>query len=225
MSVELDRSPIPLWDAYWSKTQNLASASPLIPIVRGLLGSAIRGAKVLEIGAGSGRDIVAVAMLGASAYANDRSEIARGLIAKRASIEGVSVELSSADLRSLDYAADTFDVVFSQGVLEHFDSVVGPLREQIRVTKPGGFIIVDVPGTFNPYTIYKHLMMILKRWPAGWECQYSPADLKRFGKTHDLELVRIYGWGEHSKWTQPLLGLLDRSPWLATCVGAVYRKC
>lgn len=220
----VDRSPIPLWDAYWSKTQNLTSASPLIPIVRDIMGSRIAGARVLEIGAGSGRDIVAVAKLGANAFANDRSEIARELIARRAESEGVSVELSAADLRSLDYESNNFDVVFSQGVLEHFESVDEPLREQIRVTKPGGYIIVDVPGTFNPYTVFKHLMMLLKRWPAGWECQYSPADLKRFAKTYDLELTRLYGWGEHSKRTQPVLGLLDRSPWLATCVGAVYRK-
>jgi len=224
MSVDVDRSPIGLWDAYWSKTQNLASASPLIPIIASVLGDRIATAKVLEVGAGSGRDIVALAKIGAAAYANDRSEIARHLVIERAASEGVAVELNADDLRALGYADATFDVVFSQGVLEHFTDIDAPLREQIRVTKRGGYIIVDVPQTFNPYTIYKQLMMFLKRWPAGWECQYSPADLKGFAKKYDLELVRLYGWGEHSKRTQPVLGLLDRSPWLATCVGAVYRK-
>jgi 2-polyprenyl-3-methyl-5-hydroxy-6-metoxy-1,4-benzoquinol methylase len=159
MSVDVDRSPIGLWDAYWSKTQNLASASPLIPIIASVLGDRIATAKVLEVGAGSGRDIVALAKIGAAAYANDRSEIARHLVIERAASEGVAVELNADDLRALGYADATFDVVFSQGVLEHFTDIDAPLREQIRVTKRGGYIIVDVPQTFNPYTIYKQLMM------------------------------------------------------------------
>ncbi|GAC1302054.1 MAG: hypothetical protein NVSMB19_10930 [Vulcanimicrobiaceae bacterium] len=224
MSVDVDRSPIGLWDAYWSRTQHLAPASPLIPVVAELFGDRITSAKILEVGAGSGRDIVALAKIGATTYANDRSEIARGLIAERAAAEGVTIELNEDDLRSLRYADGTFDLIYSQGVLEHFTSIEPAFREQIRVAKSGGYIIVDVPQTFNPYTVYKQLMMLLKRWPAGWECQYSPADMRRFGKQHGLELVRLYGWGEHSKLTQPILGLLDRSPWLATCVGAVYRK-
>jgi hypothetical protein len=30
---------------------------------------------------------------------------------------------------------------------------------------------------------------------------------KRIREKYDLELVRLYGWGEHSKRTQPVLGL------------------
>jgi len=79
----------------------------------------------------------------------------------------VSVTLNDDDLRKLSFENETFDVVYSQGVLEHFSSVHESLREQLRITKVGGYIVVDVPQTFNPYTIYQKLMMRLKRWPGG----------------------------------------------------------
>ncbi len=68
----------------------------------------------------------------------------------------MSVTLNDDDLRKLSFENETFDVVYSQGVLEHFSSVHESLREQLRITKVGGYIVVDVPQTFNPTPFTKN---------------------------------------------------------------------
>jgi SAM-dependent methyltransferase len=55
------------------------------------------------------------------------------------------------DARSLSYPNDSFDVAYSMSVLEHVQGENGDVRamsELIRVTKPGGLIMVTVP--FGP---------------------------------------------------------------------------
>jgi SAM-dependent methyltransferase len=52
------------------------------------------------------------------------------------------------DARSLEYEADSFDVVYSMSVIEHID---GPdaegqaIRELLRVLKPGGSLLLSLP--------------------------------------------------------------------------------
>jgi ubiquinone/menaquinone biosynthesis C-methylase UbiE len=42
---------------------------------------------------------------------------------------------------SLPYCANSFDVVLSIGLLEHFEEIRSPLQEQIRVLRPGGYFL------------------------------------------------------------------------------------
>jgi SAM-dependent methyltransferase len=51
------------------------------------------------------------------------------------------------DLRKMPLAEDTFDYVWCQYVLEYMSDVAGALAELIRVTRPGGRVVVsDVDG-------------------------------------------------------------------------------
>jgi SAM-dependent methyltransferase len=47
--------------------------------------------------------------------------------------------------QSLPFADNTFDVVFSLDVLEHVDDPMLSANELIRVLKPGGIMLVDIP--------------------------------------------------------------------------------
>jgi SAM-dependent methyltransferase len=219
-----DRSPIALWDAFWSANPTDQPPTPAVRRLIEALGPSVRGARVLELGAGTGRDIVAVARAGAQAYADDRSSEARAMIAERARSAGVEVTLCDADLRELPYDDGFFDAVYSVGLVEHFTDVDEVLREQCRVVRPGGLLAVDVPQTFHPWTVYKHLRMWRGTWPYGWETQYSLFDLRRFAKRHGLVLRKTYGWGEHLTRLGALLDPLDRTPLTAMCIGAIYQK-
>jgi len=221
---EEDRSPIALWDTFWSGDAKDLPASPVVRQIVRRLGPKLAGARVLEIGAGTGRDIVALARAGARAYADDRSSAAREKIAQRAAAEGVTVELCDADLRALPYPDEFFDVVYSVGVVEHFTAVGDVLREQRRIVRSGGMLIVDVPQTFNPWTLYKHLCMWRGRWAYGWETQYSLFDLRRFAREYGLRLKDVYWWGEHLTRLAPLLDVFDHTPLTAMCIGGVYEK-
>ena len=58
------------------------------------------------------------------------------------------------DALDLPFADESFDVVVSIGLLEHFEDVEPPIKEQYRVLKPGGlFIGYIVPG--EPDTLFR----------------------------------------------------------------------
>ena len=52
----------------------------------------------------------------------------------------------TADLESLPFKDETFDVIFTAGVLYYFPNLVNPLQELIRVLKSGGRFIAIEPN-------------------------------------------------------------------------------
>lgn len=96
----------------------------------------------------------------------------------------------------MSFADETFDVVFSQGVLEHFRDPDPVIAEQVRVMKKTGVLIVDVPQTYNPYTLFKKIRMWQGRWPYGWETQYSLPSLRKLARRHGLVATGVGSWGD-----------------------------
>ncbi len=108
------------------------------------------------------------------------------------------VKLILGDARKCPFEDGTFDVVFHQGLLEHFRSPWDLLAENVRILKRGGLLIVDVPQTFHIYTLMKHLLMIFGLWFGGWERQFTPGSLSGMLKKKGFEIVSVYG-----DWSRP----------------------
>ena len=54
--------------------------------------------------------------------------------------------MSVDDVRKLKFKDNFFDVYFSFGVIEHFeDGFEDIIKESIRVTKPGGILVINFP--------------------------------------------------------------------------------
>ncbi len=102
------------------------------------------------------------------------------------------------DARDCPFRDGTFDVVFHQGLLEHFPSPAPLLRDNNRVLKRGGFLIVDVPQTFHLYTLMKHLLMSFGVWFGGWERQFTLNSLENLLTVMGFEPIREYG-----DWSRP----------------------
>jgi ubiquinone/menaquinone biosynthesis C-methylase UbiE len=82
-------------------------------------------------------------------------------------IAGQQAECITGDLMQMNFAADSFDLVFNAGVLEHFepDERAAALREMTRVTKPGGTVLVAVPNHFSkPYKYGYDFRHQLGKW-------------------------------------------------------------
>ncbi|MBT4291670.1 methyltransferase domain-containing protein, partial [bacterium] len=122
---------------------------------------------------------------------------------------GVQVQPVAGDALAKPFAENSFDIVFHQGLLEHFRDPLPLLVEDLRVLKPGGHLVVDVPQTFHYYTVGKKILIAMGKWFAGWETQFTPAQLERVGVAAGGELVRTYGdWMVPGLWYRAIRKVL-----------------
>jgi len=202
------------WESYWRGHADLeATYSTGDRLVREVLADGgVAGARVLEVGAGSGRDTLGLIAAGAVGVVLDYSPAALELIRRQARARGLPVHLVRADALAMPFRDDAFEVVFHQGLLEHFRDPLALLRENARVTRRSGRVVVDVPQAFHPYTAMKQVLMMFGAWFAGWETQFTPGRLERECWRAGLTVRRTYGeWMVPGLWYRVLRELLKRT--------------
>jgi ubiquinone/menaquinone biosynthesis C-methylase UbiE len=145
------RTPCGSWDAtapegtrqYYDQIE--ARRYELEPFIEGYAEfEATRGQTVLEIGVGLGTDHVQFARAGADLHGIDLTEKSIELVERRLELEGLRSDLQVADAESLPFPDDSFDVVYSWGVLHHSPDTTRAVAEAARVLRPGGRICVMV---------------------------------------------------------------------------------
>lgn len=97
-----------------------------------------RGLRVLEIGVGMGADYEKWLKAGAIATGVDLSPISLESAQDRCELAGLVPDLRLADAENLPFTSNSFDVVYSYGVMHHSPDTAKCLREAWRVLKPGG---------------------------------------------------------------------------------------
>jgi ubiquinone/menaquinone biosynthesis C-methylase UbiE len=123
------------------------------------------GLKVLEIGCGMGTDGAQFARAGADYTGIDLTDAAIELARKRFAVSGLSGKFRVSDAENLDFPPDSFDLVYSHGVLHHTPDIAAAVREIHRVLKPGGRAMVMLyhRGSYN----YRIGIRVLRRAGAG----------------------------------------------------------
>ncbi len=101
-----------------------------------------RGLRVLEIGCGLGTDGTGFARAGAIYTGVDLTDAAISLARRRFELENLPGEFRIADAERLDFADESFDIVYSHGVLHHTPDTPRAVREVHRVLRPGGRAVV-----------------------------------------------------------------------------------
>ncbi len=101
-----------------------------------------RGKRLLEIGCGLGTDLLQFARGGALVSAVDLTPRSIELVKQRFQLYGLPVDARVGDAEKLPYSDNSFDVVYSFGVLHHTPNTPKAVREVYRVLKPGGRAIV-----------------------------------------------------------------------------------
>lgn len=106
------------------------------------------GMRLLDVAPGSGALSIPAARLGARVLAADISPRMIERLAARAREEGLSnLETRVMDGHALELEDDTFDISVSQFGVMLFPDLPQGLRELVRVTKPGGRVLMV---TFGP---------------------------------------------------------------------------
>jgi ubiquinone/menaquinone biosynthesis C-methylase UbiE len=203
------------WDSFWKSKNDIHEVySNADRILRNLSAiTDLTGKRVLEIGAGTGRDSFGLVRLGAEVVQLDYSEASLELIRRLRDNERIRVQLIQADAFNLPFPDGSFDVVFHQGLLEHFREKDAQrlLAENVRVLRRGGLLLVDVPQRYHIYTIIKHILILFNRWFAGWEREFSIGELRKLMKAQGLIIIHSYGeWMYPSLFYRMLRGTLQK---------------
>ncbi|MBN1596057.1 methyltransferase domain-containing protein [candidate division FCPU426 bacterium] len=164
-----------------------------------LVSQALQGRKqprLLEMGCGPALDAIILGRLHkVETHALDRSAQALRLAALAARRLRSPLILHQADARATGLADAYYDVIFSQGLIEHFPDPQPVWQEMTRLLKPGGCVVVDVPQACNPYSLIKWGHRWLGDWPWGWETQYTVQGLRSAAVIHGLHFTEARGYG------------------------------
>jgi SAM-dependent methyltransferase len=128
--------------------------------------------KVLEIGCGLGTDGAQFAKAGADYTGIDLTDAAIELARRRFELFQLPGKFRVADAERLDFPDNSFDIVYSHGVLHHTPDTPGAIREVHRVLRPGGKAVVMLYHR-DSYNYRVNISMLrragahLLRWNAG----------------------------------------------------------
>lgn len=153
------------------------------------------GLKVLEIGCGLGTDGAQFAQAGAEYTGVDLTEAAVNLAGKRFELFNLPGTFRTADAENLDFADNSFDLVYSHGVLHHTPDTAGAVNEIHRVLRPGGRAMVMLyhRDSYN----YRVNISLLRR--AGARLLKSE---KGIGLVHKITGEPIESLREHARLLQ-----------------------
>ena len=113
-----------------------------------------RGERVLEIGCGTGCDLLQFARFGAVATGVDITEKHLELARERVGAAATVVYGNGCDL---PFADGSFDYVYSHGVMHHCDRPDSFVGEMLRVLKPGGRFNCHVYAGWSYFTLLRRL--------------------------------------------------------------------
>jgi ubiquinone/menaquinone biosynthesis C-methylase UbiE len=103
-----------------------------------------RGQRVLEVGVGMGADYLEWLKAGALASGVDLSSASLEHAKRRCELAGYAPDLRVSDAEHLPFPDDTFDIVYSYGVMHHSPDTQHCIREAWRVLKPGGTLRIMI---------------------------------------------------------------------------------
>ncbi len=110
--------------------------APWMPEVMGF--KEFAGARLLEVGCGMGTDLLQFARAGASVTGVDLTPRSIQISQQHFAVYGASGDFAISDAEHLPFANESFDVVYSNGVLHHTPDTAGAVREVHRVLRSNG---------------------------------------------------------------------------------------
>ena len=135
-----------------------------VPFGRILPLETLRGRRVLEIGCGMGLHTEAMVRAGAEVTAIDISETSCEATRTRLSLKALAAQVLLMDARKLQFPDQSFDFVWSWGVVHHSAQTALILREISRVLRQGGevrLMVYRLGGTCSYATLVRY-------WLAGF---------------------------------------------------------
>lgn len=151
--------------------------------------SRFHGKKVLEIGVGAGTDHAQFARAGAVLTGVDLTEASVEMTRTRLALEDLKSDLRCADAEHLPFDDNSFDYVYSWGVLHHTPDTEKAIDEVYRVCRPGGRICVMLYHRFS--------VLVFRLWLIHGLLKLRPFRTWRDIVYHHMESVGTKAYTRH----------------------------
>jgi ubiquinone/menaquinone biosynthesis C-methylase UbiE len=141
-----------------------------------------RGKRVLEIGCGLGTDLLQFARNGAIVTGVDLTRRGIELTKKRFDIYKLPGEFMVVNAEKLPFEDNTFDFIYSHGVIHHIPNTEKVVENIYRILKPNGEFLVMIYHK-NSYYYYGSIMFFKKIGLRllGWDLGISDEEWLSFG--------------------------------------------
>lgn len=176
------------------------------------------GCTILDAGCGAGDDVIAMAQLlhGRGRIIGLDSSATLLVVAQgRAAGADLPIEFRLGDVYALDFADETFDACRADRLFHHLREPDRALHELIRVTKPGGRIVLFDPdfdasviGTASQTITRQVVHAISDRVRAGSDARNHLARMRLAGLTDITVIPKTFLFLEYALGEQ-LLGIED----------------
>jgi ubiquinone/menaquinone biosynthesis C-methylase UbiE len=149
-----------------------------------------KGKSVLEVGCGAGIDLMRFASGGAKVTGIDLSKTAIDLACKNFEQNGQNGNLRVMNGECMQFADNTFDVVYAHGVLQYTADSAKMISEIHRVVRPGGEAIIMVYNKNSWLNIMRKVTSVpLEHEDAPVLKKFSIGELKQL--LHPFQAYRI----------------------------------
>lgn len=177
----------------------------LADAIADLYGGCIEGKRIIELGSGSGLSLRKLAKRGVLVTGLDYSKVAlkfSKFLAQQCDVED-ELMLVNGNFNNTGLKDGVFDTVYSSGVFEHFEEPARDkmLYEMVRITKPGGYIVISIPNTKSPFyqSLKKREKSHLEKYknyglePMPWDDKRYDIELKDLAKNKGLKIIKQDG--------------------------------
>jgi SAM-dependent methyltransferase len=201
---ELRKTERGFWDGTHSSRVRLRLPSPLnvgvANIIRLLRPHVRAGDKVLEIGFAPGKQLAHLARAwGARVSGLDYSPPGIAQARELFAHLGLDGDLRCEDLFAPSFPDQSFDVVYSLGLIEHFDNPAVAVERHYRFVKPGGRLVIAIPNYGGLYGRTQGIMDRANLDIHNLEIMNLDA-MRRLADELDCAQLDAYPFGRFSPW-------------------------
>ena len=177
------------------------------------------GKKILEVGIGAGTDHLQWARAGADCSGVDLTDAAIETTSARLSLYGLHSNLQRIDAEALPFEDNSFDLVYSWGVIHHSEYPENIINEIRRVLKPNGVFVGMMYAKYSMgvFTVWvKEALLKGKPWKSidyiNWHYMesvgtkgYNIATLKQmFSGFSHIEAKQLITEHDKQKWPRAI---------------------
>ena len=177
------------WQEYWANHPTLTiehtrTHDSYYRLLKQLINTPEKNPNIIEAGCGSGIRTLTLLdefkELKPNAVLVDFSRTALAFARENARQNKTEAQFVLADILNLPFPSETYDLVWNEGVCEHFEQSnrYQTFEEMARICKTKGQVTVIVPNALNlPYRIDKKFLEITEKWQYGFEKPFSIFEL------------------------------------------------